>query len=340
VSVRKSKKVTALIISVIVLTVLMAACGNKNTNNDSAEVSTAPAAATESASAEAPASSPTTEPAAERTLTDALGNVVTIPANPQRIIASYLEDQLVALGVKPVAQWSVPNGIQDYLQAELNGVPTISYDLPFEAVTSFEPDLIIMASGSAVEGDKYAQYSQIAPTYTIGDQLNNDWRQSLLKIGEILNKSEVAEKVLADYEAKAKDAKDKLQVSAPNQSAAAIWLVQKSFFIVSDKLSSGAVLYQDLGLKVPSVVAELSKTSDSNWLPISLEQLAQLDADHLFLINSDAATGSEALKDPVWQGIPAVKNGHLYEYPNTSSWLYTGTIANTQIIDNVLESIK
>jgi hypothetical protein len=27
-----------------------------------------------------------------------------VPANPKRIIASYLEDHLVALGVKPVAQ--------------------------------------------------------------------------------------------------------------------------------------------------------------------------------------------------------------------------------------------
>lgn len=32
-------------------------------------------------------------------------------------------------------------------------------------------------------------------------------------------------------------------------------------------------------------------------------------------------------------------NWLLYEYPNTSSWLYTGTIANSQIMDNVLESI-
>ena len=52
---------------------------------------------------------------------------MTIPANPQRIIASYLEDHLVTLGVKPAAQWSARDGssVQDYLQGTLNGVPTM-----------------------------------------------------------------------------------------------------------------------------------------------------------------------------------------------------------------------
>jgi iron complex transport system substrate-binding protein len=334
---RKNNKPVLLMLIILVISLGVAACGNNKENNTSDASSSTPTLV-EPTAVESASSSPQT--GTEQTVTDGVGNEVKIPADPQRIIASYLEDHLVALGVKPVAQWSVANGVQDYLKAGLDGVPTIPYDLPFEAVTSFEPDLIIMASGANVEGDKYTQYSQIAPTYTIGDEVNNDWRQALLKIGEILNRSELAQKVLADYEAKAKDAKEKLQQVAPGKSAAAIWLVQKTFYIVSDKLSSGAVLYQDLGLTVPTVVEEISKTSGSNWLPISLEQLAQLDVDNLFLVNSDAATGSEALKDPVYQGIPAVKNGNVYEYPPTSSWLYTGAIANTQIIDDVLESIQ
>lgn len=115
--------------------------------------------------------------------------------------------------------------------------------------------------------------------------------------------------------------------------------MQKNFYVVSDKLSSGAVLYNDLGLSVPEVVKEISAAGTGNWNAISLEKLSELDVDHLFLINSDKDTGSESLKDPIWQAIPAVKNGNVYEYPNTSSWLYSGAIANSQIIDDVLESI-
>ena len=54
-----------------------------------------------------------------------------------------------------MAQWTVGQGsIQDYLK-ELKDVPTISYDLPYEAVLKFEPDLLLISSSALVEGGKY-----------------------------------------------------------------------------------------------------------------------------------------------------------------------------------------
>ncbi|QGR00155.1 ABC transporter substrate-binding protein [Paenibacillus psychroresistens] len=316
---------------------VLSACGTKEAKD---EASTPPSIAATPAETKAPEATPiATVVPTVLTVKDALGNEVKIPANPQRIIASYLEDPLVALGVKPVAQWSVPNGIQDYLQKDLAGIPNISYDLPFEAVTSFNPDLLIIASNSEVKDGKYEQYNKIAPTYVLGDDINKDWRQALLKIGEILNKSADAQKALDTYEAKAKEAKEKLTQSIGTQSAAAIWLVQKNFYIVSENLSSGSVLYKDMGLAAPDVVKEVSKTGTGNWLPISMEKLADMNVDHLFLINSDKETGSEALKDAVWKNIPAVKNGHVYEFDSKHSWLYGGVIANSQVIDDVLTSL-
>ncbi|WP_419876481.1 ABC transporter substrate-binding protein [Candidatus Pristimantibacillus sp. PTI5] len=322
---KRNKKFVLVLMSLMVMSLWLAACGSNNKNE-----------AANNAATNAPAA---TEAPTERTLTDALGNEVTVPANPQRIIASYLEDHLVALGIKPVAQWSVPNGIQDYLKDSLADVPTIGYDLPFEAVTSFDPDLILMAYDSNVEGDKFAQYSKIAPTFTIGDKLTADWRAALLKVGEVVGKSEEAQKALDAYDVKAKDAKEKIQGVAAGESAAALWFVQGSFYIVSEKLSSGDLLYNQLGLAVPEVVKEISAAGTGNWNAIPLEKLAELDADHLFLINSGTDADSQALSDPIWQNIPAVKNGKLYEYPSTSSWLYAGTIAYSQVIDDVLESI-
>ncbi|MFE8696602.1 ABC transporter substrate-binding protein [Cytobacillus sp. FJAT-53684] len=281
------------------------------------------------------------EVATERTLTDAMGNEVVVPANPERVIATYLEDNLVALGIKPVAQWSVNDGasIQGYLQDSLKGIPTIPHDLPFEAVQELTPDLIIMDSASMVEGGKYDQYNKIAPTYVIGTEVNNDWRDELLRVGEVFGKEDEAKKVLEDYETKAKEAKAEIEATGDQPSVAAIWLVGGNFFIVSENLSSGAVMYQDLGLKVPAVVKEISASGESNWNAISLEKLVELDADHLFLINSDTATGSSALSDKLWSSIPAVKAGNVHEFSPDESWLYTGAIANEQIIDNILKSI-
>ncbi|MFC5650728.1 ABC transporter substrate-binding protein [Paenibacillus solisilvae] len=321
-------KSVLILISLMILALSLAACGNKNTDNSSQTSEGNAAAADQSAPA----------PASDRTLTDALGNKVTIPAEPKRIIGSYLEDPLVALGVKPVAQWSVPNGKQEYLKSYLDGIPTISYDLPYEAVTSFNPDLLLIASDGEVKDGKYPQYNKIAPTYVLGDAINADWRKALLKIGEVLNKSKEAQQVLDQYEVKAKDAKEKLANAIGTQSAAAIWLVQKNFYVVSDNLSSGSVLYKDLGLTAPDVVKEISKTGTGNWNAISLEKLADMKVDYLFLINSDE-TDSDMLKQAIWKNIPAVKNGHVYEFDKTHSWLYGGPIANGQIIDDVLASL-
>ncbi|WP_431087569.1 ABC transporter substrate-binding protein [Paenibacillus sp. 8b26] len=282
-----------------------------------------------------------TEPTSqERVLKDALGHEVKVPAQPQRVLASYLEDHLVALGVKPVAQWSVgKNSVQAYLQKELKDVPAIASDLPFEAVLNFKPDLIIMDSASMVEGDKYNQYSKIAPTYVVGSNMNNDWRQELLTVGEVLNKSNEAKQALSNYDKKAAEAKAKLSQTVGQQTAAALWVTDKNVYVVNQNLSSGDVLYKDLGFKIPQVVQEISKTAKANWSNLSLEKLAELDADYIFIVNSKGVSKDEIIKDPVWGGIPAVKEGHIYDFGKDSSWLYTGTIANGQMIDDVLKSV-
>lgn len=322
-----NKKITVMMASFLALVLLLVGCSDKNNGTTEKEV--------EQVEPEIE------ETSAERTLTDAMGHEVTIPANPQRIIASYLEDNLVALGITPVAQWSVKEGasIQTYLQEYLKDVPTIPHDLPFEVVTSFTPDLLLMEAAQAVEGSKYEQYAKIAPTYVVEVENNSDWRDKLVSIGEILGKADQAKQVLADYDEKASEAKQIIQDAVGTESAAAIWLVNNNFYIVGENVSSGAVLYGDLGLTTPNVVKEISSTATGNWSAISLESLAELDADHLFLINSDKGNGAEMLKDPLWKNIPAVKNGNIYEYGAETSWLYAGAIANSQIIEGVVESI-
>lgn len=321
----KNKWMKLLGVSLFALT--LAACGEEEVKADPE---------TEEQSTDAEEGKVTT-----RTLTDAMGNEVVIPANPERVLASYLEDNLVALGIKPVAQWSVNDGasIQGYLQGDLEGITTINYDLPFEAVQELAPDLIIMDSASMVEGGKYEQYSKIAPTYVIGTELNNDWREELLLVGEIFDKKDEAQQALDQYDAKAAEAKATIEEKVGSSSAAAIWLVGGKFFVVGETLSSGAVMYGDLGLTVPAVVKEISASGTGNWSEISLEKLVELDAEHLFLIDSDKATGSEALSDALWNSVPAVKTGNVYEFSADESWLYTGAIANEQMIDNILTSL-
>ena len=318
------KKWIFFIIGAVLFTLTLTACGGEE--SESTSESNQPSNGDE-----------TTE---TRTLTDGMGNTVEVPVNPERIIASYLEDHLVTLGVKPVAQWSVNDGktVQGYLQDELKDVPTIPHDLPFEAVQKMNPDLIIMDSVSMVEGGKYEQYSKIAPTFVVGTDVNNDWREELKLIGELLGKEEEAKNALEEYDEKVAEAKATIEEQVGNPSVAAVWLVGGQFYIVNENLSSGAVMYGDLGLEAPSVVKEISASSTNNWSSISLEKLVELDADYLFLINSDGSE-STSLSDALWKGIPAVKAGNVFEFSPDESWLYTGAIANSQMIDHILDCL-
>lgn len=334
-----SRSVKLAVAGFMTTTLLLSACGNNNSNAGSNSAATTAPAATAEATAETTATpAVTAAPAAEKTVTDAMGHKVTVPANPQRVIASYLEDYLVALGVTPVAQWSTKNGTQQYLADELKNVPPISYDLPLEAVTSFTPDFHIVQSEGSVQNGLYDQLNKIAPTYVLGDEVSSDWRAALLKIGELLNKTPEAKKAIEDYDQKAASAKAAVSAAIGDDSVAVLWLVSKNFFIVDETRSSGAVLYGDLGVKLPNLVTDIPAESRAPWNPISLEKLSELTAEHIILVNSDKADGAEITEGAVWKGIPAVKAGNVHEFSKDTSWLYSGPIANSKTIDDILAS--
>ncbi|GAB2488850.1 iron-hydroxamate ABC transporter substrate-binding protein [Alkalibacterium psychrotolerans] len=270
-----------------------------------------------------------------RVMTDGAGNEVEIPENPDAIIASYLEDYLVALDVTPAAQWSIGDGegVQFYLQDELGDVPTIPYDLPYESVLEYEPDLIIIRD--QVEQDMLEQYQQIAPTYVMNAS-PADWRESLLELGAILDKEDEANEVMDSYDARAEETAEMVSEVADGETAAAIWMIDTTLFVVHPERSSGAVLYGDAGFELPAVLNDLSDEAD--WASISLEELAEMDVDHLFLISDDEEPA--LTEERLWQNIPAVENNNVYTFDSQSAWLYYGPIANEQVLGFIEDSLE
>lgn len=268
-------------------------------------------------------------------LTDGLGNEVDIPDNPEAIIASYLEDYLLALDVMPAAQWSISEGegVQFYLQDDLGDVPTIPYDLPYESVMEFEPDFIMIRD--QIEQDMVDQYNLIAPTYVLNAS-PTDWRETMREIGTVLDHEDKAETVIADYDRRAEETASLVEEQADGESAAAIWMIDTSLFVVHPERSSGAVLYGDAGFEIPSVVDQLS--DDADWAAVSLEELAEMEVDHLFLISDDEE--SSLTEDRLWQNIPAVQNEAVYTFDSQSAWLYYGPIANEQVLGFIEDSIQ
>lgn len=277
----------------------------------------------------------------ERVITDDAGNEVSVPENPERIIGTYLEDDLLTLEETPAAQWTVgEESIQEYLQPEgLEGVPLMPFDLPFEAVTLEEPDLLLLSSSDLADGDKYESYSKIAPTFVVESGNYDDWRERLTRVSEVFGKEDLAEEKINDYNSLVEETSAELDEEVGEESAAAIWWTGDSYFISNQDKSSGEVLYNDLGLTVPALVEELSTDNETPWIEASLESLAELQADHIFFIGNAEGDSEEAFSGDVFSNIPAVESDNVYEYTQADSWLYSGYIANSLIVEDVEEAL-
>ncbi|MBD3107002.1 ABC transporter substrate-binding protein [Bacillus sp. AGMB 02131] len=273
------------------------------------------------------------------TVTDANGEV-TIPADAQRIVASNMEDSLVALGITPVRQWAIGTTVHEYLQNVLADVPTIEWDMPLEQVIEAEPDLIIFSSPSAVPTGQLEEYQQVAPTYVFTDENAADWRKQIKVIGEMLGKEKQAEDVLSGYDEKAADATETVKEAIGNESVAAIWMIGGQYYVLENNRYASNVLYEDLGLTMPSFIKKLGDATDATWSPISLESLADLDAEHVFLIAAEGEAGLETLTaSSIWQGTPAAQNGNVYKIGDDGSWTINGKIASDKVIDTVVETL-
>lgn len=277
----------------------------------------------------------------EVVVTDDAGHEVSVPENPERIIGTYLEDDLLTLEEKPVVQWTVgEESIQEYLQPEgLEGVPLMPFDLPFEAVTLEEPDLLLLSSSDLADGDKYDSYSKIAPTFVVESGSYDDWRDRLTRVSEVFGKEDLAEEKINEYNSVVENTAADLEEEVGDESAVAVWWTGDSYFISNQDKSSGEVLYNDLGLTAPPLVEELSADNETPWIEASLESLAELEADHIFFIGTDEGDSEAAFSDDVFSNIPAIENGNVYEYTKADSWLYSGYIANSLIVEDVEESL-
>jgi len=303
------------------LVVVGTACGAKE------------ASKTEGTASPAAAASASPVPAAEpRVVKDAMGHEVTVPAQPQRIIAPFLEDSLTALGVKPAAQWSAGGVPQQYLQSYLKDVPLLTMEggLKPEQALGYNPDLIIFMAPTYMASSSYEEFAKIAPTFVLSDN-ESDWQGNLQKLGSLLGKDDEVKSALAAYEHKLADAKQKLQAAVGDKTAVLLQPGgEKGFKLFGPKFYSGELLYA-LGFKQPQLLK-------GDYESYSLESLAQLDdVDYLFVLSGEGRA-KPPVDNPLWPNLPAVKAGHVFE-ADSGHWFNANLIANGMIIDDVLNKL-
>ena len=166
---------------------------------------------------------------------------------------------------------------------------------------------------------------------------------SILALGKALGMEEQAEARVEQYQAKIVDAREKLR-AVDGQEVAMLRIMPKEIRLYpysSNNMSK--FLYDELALTPdPMAVAY----DGSKNLAISMESLPDLTADHIFVIAVYGTASAEQVEaarerytsikeDPLWQDVPAVKSGNIYEV-DSRVWLTHGIIAVERKIDDVL----
>lgn len=311
----------------VTLGVSLTGCGSKNTNGaNTATATVSPSTVKETASA---------KPAAqEKTVKDEIGHEVKIPADPKRILGIYLEDELLSLGIQPFKQSKIGTWSgQDYLGLS---IPAIDVSGSVEAVLEAAPDLILE---NVYDEKRYGQFSKVAPMYSFKDA-RADWRATIRTLGDLFGKADKAKDVIEKYDQRAKQAGATIKQKIGDQTVAIVRIHTKEIRLYGGPGYAGPVVYQDLGLTPSKLVKELILDKNGKVVPISLEMIPQLDADHIFITTDTGAEDKtkELLANPLWQSLPAVKKGHVYQV-NFETWMKSGPIADGKKIDDVLAAL-
>ena len=251
------------------------------------------------------------------TVTDVRGEVE-IPADPQRIVdLSGNSDILSILGYKVVGTANSDaydyTKFPSYLEETLSGAEILGYSyqdtMDVEAIMNLNPDLIVI---STIQEKMYDQLSEIAPTVMIQLEALN-WKDDVRALGKVFGKEEVANEWIANYEAKAKEAGDKIKSEFGEDTTYLSILANPNGFNVFDGAGFGDVLYSDMGLAKPVGMPEQTDVS----LPVvSYEGLASIQADYIFVMGSDEEL-AQIKSNPIWNSLPAVKEGHVIELPSS-----------------------
>lgn len=258
-----------------------------------------------------------------------------ITGTPQRIVTLFqgANDVVVALGVKPagvVESW-VQQPVYEYLRKDLDGVPQVGQESQpnLEEINKLKPDLIIATKIRHEE--IYEQLSQIAPT--VVTETLFDWKETLKIAGEAMNKTEESNKLLADWETRVADFKEKMGDRLPIEATITNFRAdQVRIFYMG---YAGKIL-KELGFTRPA-----GHDADTWGVELtSKEAIPDMNADMIFNFNSGTDTAAieknyqDWTSSPLWKNLDAVKNNQLYQVDEVA-WNMAGgyTSANMMLDD-------
>lgn len=196
-------------------------------------------------------------------------------------------DTLHALGIEVDGAPPLAGAAPSWLPTNLINIGSL-FEPDYEEVNASQPDLVIVAGRSAAV---YGELARMAPTIdlTFGGDFYESLQANTRRLASIFDKEAEAEAALSQVEAKIAALRDAV---AAGGDGLVVMVNGGSLSVLAPATgvaARGMLLYQTLGLK-PSVADVEAATHGE---PISFEFLLQHDPTWLFILDRDAAIGTE-----------------------------------------------
>ncbi|MFI9629022.1 ABC transporter substrate-binding protein [Streptomyces sp. NPDC052042] len=283
------------------------------------------------------------EPAASatRTVKDATGRAVKVPAEPKRIVTLTQEDldAVLALGLKPVG---ITNGQgldkpPAYLADRVEGIDIVGNLLQpvMDKVVAARPDLIL--AGDMQDEQVLDQLREITPATLVTTAPTDDWKLSLRGIGNAVNKLDAANEVITEHEGAAKAAGEKLGGNKGAEVSIVRWNPDGPSWMENKQFASGIAL--EMGLKRPKAQ---NKDGNAHTPSLSLEKINEIDGDWLFL-STLTSDGRKALQEvetkPAYKELKAVKGGRAVTVDGSVWSTRGGPLAAGVVMNDISEAL-
>lgn len=246
---------------------------------------------------------------------------------PGRRVAVFLApyvSHLLQLGVPPAAAIVENN---EYVSTDGLELPhttrLIHADHPPEQLLAFlrtQGIDIIIAAGEHVEacGLTAARLRAIAPLIDIS-WMQFGWKDHFRLIARAVNRSELAEKWLSEFEAEELEARRQIAGTRLAAESITVLVCRPESIRIYGARNVGYVLYHSLGLHPSATIAaEIARLGEQfHSIPIEAGQLGDYVGDRLLVLPFPDAKGSflhleQLMADVHWQQLPAVRNGKVH----------------------------
>lgn len=333
-----------LVASLLLASVLLAACGGGQADPGAQDSPTGTGAA---------GTGTDTESAAFPVTIEHKYGETTIESEPEQVasVGFNEQDTLLALGVTPVAvrEWfgEKPHATWEWAEDELGDAePTVlpAGELDMEKIAALEPDLIL-GIFSGITEDQYDRLSQIAPVVAPPDDYVDfgvPWQDQTRLIGRAVGRQDRAEELVSDLESRIESVREQHpEFEGASGMVGFLGGGDANYHLYGpDDLRSRFM--SALGFEVPDEVAEF--VGEEFSAPVSRERLSLADTDVMVWVVNDPEGREQLSDEELYQNLDVAQEGRdVFLQPDGQlggAMSFSSVLSLPYLLDNLVPMLE